>query len=252
MSARCTYCPQHGDQDGGTFCRWCGNRTHPGSPSHYDACGSFYSEPTPMAPRGWSTQQRPAVPEWVKNEARAWGRVFAFWLAVFVAVILLLALIIAVTPSNAATFNVPPAPEVQQLAHDLALAHWGAEPCGGNVAITWEHLGSTMNAHSNWVGNDPNTYAQCAVQFNLDVAWTWDKYCTVAEHESGHLTGHPHDDGVLMNPYYIGPTPECATVVKGSAQPLNASRSTTHHLRYRASRLTFLFHRSKDQRAKSS
>ena len=33
-------------------------------------------------------------------------------------------------------------------AHALAVARWGVEPCGGQVAVTWAHMGAGINARS--------------------------------------------------------------------------------------------------------
>ena len=61
-------------------------------------------------------------------------------------------------------------------AHALAVAHWGVEPCAGQVTVTWAHMGSGINARSTWMSYDvhnPATYTQCAISYNLDVDWDW-------------------------------------------------------------------------------
>src|SRR3954471_24724556 len=37
-----------------------------------------------------------------------------------------------------------------QLATQLARAHWGTDPCSGNVTIVWQPLGPDINAQSSW------------------------------------------------------------------------------------------------------
>jgi hypothetical protein len=110
---------------------------------------------------------------------------------------------------------VPAAAPLMTTAHGYAVARWGMEPCGGQVAVSWTHMGSGINARSQWMSidaHDPTTYSDCSVSYNLDVGWDWPKLCTVVEHELGHLTGHDHvnDPHDVMSPYYIYPAPECA------------------------------------------
>lgn len=100
----------------------------------------------------------------------------------------------------------------QDEAWSIATAHYGV-PCGGPVAISWNHAGSSVNARSTWMTadtRDPSNYTECAITFNYDVAWDWPKLCTVMEHEVGHLTGHVHEEDAIMSTYYNGPSPECA------------------------------------------
>ena len=114
----------------------------------------------------------------------------------------------------APALKVPAAPAVAAAAQALGATHWQREACGGQVAITWEHLGSRTNAESRWsapVGGDPSSYMRCTIAFSLDARWDWPKFCTVTEHELGHLNGHAHVDDAadLMSPYYFDATPEC-------------------------------------------
>jgi hypothetical protein len=116
----------------------------------------------------------------------------------------------------------PADPALMTAAHDLAVAHWGAEPCGGNVTVTWTHLGPGINARSQWMSVDlanALTYSACAVTYNLDVGWDWPKLCTVIEHELGHLSGHQHvpDPADIMSPYYTQPSAECSGAAPGAA-----------------------------------
>jgi hypothetical protein len=145
---------------------------------------------------------------------------------------LLLALLaIATLPAAAqAAAAVPvPVPASDALttsAHALAVARWGVDPCGGQVDVTWAHMGAGINARSTWMSVDihnASTYSQCSIAYNLDVDWDWPKLCTVIEHELGHLAGHEHvnDPHDAMSPYYVFPTPECAAALPG-AQPAPA------------------------------
>jgi hypothetical protein len=139
---------------------------------------------------------------------------------------------------------VPASDALTTTAHALAVAHWGVDPCAGQVTVTWAHMGAGINARSTWMSYDihnPATYSQCAISYNLDVDWDWPKLCTVIEHELGHLAGHDHVDDPhdVMSPYYVYPTPECAagggpvtapapaTTAQAPAVPPAASKATT-------------------------
>jgi hypothetical protein len=124
---------------------------------------------------------------------------------------------------------VPASDALTTTAHALAVAHWGAEPCAGQVTVTWAHMGAGINARSTWMSYDihnPATYTQCAISYNLDVDWDWPKLCTVIEHELGHLAGHDHvnDPHDVMSPYYVYPSPECAA---GAVAPAAAPAPAT-------------------------
>jgi hypothetical protein len=121
---------------------------------------------------------------------------------------------------------VPAADALTTTAHALAVARWGVEPCAGQVAVTWAHMGAGINARSQWMSIDihtPSTYTQCSITYNLDVDWDWPKLCTVVEHELGHLAGHDHvnDPHDVMSPYYVFPAAECAAA-QPAAQPAPA------------------------------
>jgi Matrixin len=110
---------------------------------------------------------------------------------------------------------VPAADALMTTAHALAVTRWGVDPCGGQVSVTWAHMGAGINARSQWMStnvSDPSTYSDCAISYNLDVDWDWPKLCTVVEHELGHLAGHDHvnDPHDVMSPYYVYPSSECA------------------------------------------
>jgi hypothetical protein len=146
------------------------------------------------------------------------------------------ALALALVPATAsaqASVPVPAAEPLMTAAHNLAVARWGMEPCGGQVTVSWGHMGPGINARSQWMSvdaHDPTTFSECAVAYNLDVSWDWPKLCTVIEHELGHLTGHDHVDDPhdVMSPYYVFPTPECAPAAAApSARPDAAARKAT-------------------------
>jgi hypothetical protein len=114
----------------------------------------------------------------------------------------------------APALKLPAAPSLTTAASTLATGHWQRAACDGQVAITWEHLGSDTNAEARWaspVGGDPSSYMRCSIAFSLDVHWDWPKLCTITEHELGHLNGNAHADDAtdLMSPYYVEATPEC-------------------------------------------
>jgi hypothetical protein len=126
---------------------------------------------------------------------------------------------------------VPAADSLMTTAHALAVARWGADPCGGQVAMSWGHMGAGINARSQWMSidiNDASTYSECTITYNLDVDWDWPKLCTVVEHEMGHLTGHDHvnDPHDVMSPYYVYPAAECALPkTQAATAPDRAPRS---------------------------
>jgi hypothetical protein len=128
---------------------------------------------------------------------------------------------------------VPAADSLMATAHSLAVARWATDACTGQVAMSWTHMGQGINARSQRMSidvNDPSTYSECSITYNLDVDWDWPKLCTVVEHELGHLSGHDHvnDPHDVMSPYYVFPAPEC-TLPKSqtAAAPDRAPRSVT-------------------------
>jgi hypothetical protein len=125
---------------------------------------------------------------------------------------------------------VPATDVLMSTAHGLAVSRWGVEACGGQVSVTWAHMGAGINARSQWMSTDvhnPATYSQCSIAYNLDVDWDWPKLCTVVEHELGHLSGHEHvnDPRDVMSPYYVYPSPECASG-QGAASAAPAPAAT--------------------------
>jgi hypothetical protein len=147
-------------------------------------------------------------------------------------------LALAVAPAAALADDAEPPPipvpatdALMTTAHSLAVARWGMEPCGGQVTMSWEHMGTGINARSQWMSidvHDPSTFSDCSITYNLDVDWDWPKLCTVVEHELGHLSGHDHVDDPhdVMSPYYVYPVPECTPPkAQSNAAPDRAPRS---------------------------
>lgn len=208
-------------------------------------------------PRTDSWQETNRLPKWVEREIRSLARLFVFTLAVFIAVILFLIFVILVTPANASDdeFPVPTTAVLQQQAIDHAKMHWEFDPCAGQVDISWDYMGDGVNARARWwvgVAGDPTTFSQCTVTFNLDTWWDTEKYCTVMEHEYGHLGGHEHVDDPtdLMSAYYTDAASDCLSPywpprppVKGKMAMLQTKHSDSYRLRYRARRAMRLTHR---------
>jgi hypothetical protein len=112
-----------------------------------------------------------------------------------------------------------------QTAIGLAKAHWGTNPCGGNVTIVWSQLDPSINAQSAWTNprsayDNPDLNTDCTVTFNPVADFDWPKFCTVTVHEYGHLSGKPHvnDSNDVMSPYYTKPVPECTAPANTPAQ----------------------------------
>jgi hypothetical protein len=113
-----------------------------------------------------------------------------------------------------------------QTAIGLAKAHWGTNPCGGNVTIVWSQLDPSINAQSAWTNprsayDNPDLNTDCTVTFNPIADFDWPKFCTVTVHEYGHLSGKPHvnDSNDVMSPYYTKPVPECTANTPPQFQP---------------------------------
>jgi Matrixin len=116
-------------------------------------------------------------------------------------------------------------PAMQQ-ARAIAVAHWGLDPCGGDVDVSWGSLPADENANSVWTNpyqdyGDAKDNTLCSVTFNTRQDWDWDKLCTVFVHEFGHLAGNPHssDPDDVMFPYYIGTNVPACEAVSPAAFP---------------------------------
>jgi hypothetical protein len=118
--------------------------------------------------------------------------------------------------SPATTFAVG-TPDMQT-AVDVARAHWGGDPCGGQIEVLWTPADAEINATSSWTNpksayDDPGLNGDCRVAFNPNAQFDWDKFCTVMVHEYGHLAGRPHAEaaGDVMAAYYTQPLTACQT-----------------------------------------
>lgn len=147
----------------------------------------------------------------------------------------------ASTASAARTFPVPASAAAYTAAHDVAVAHWGTDPCGGNVAISWTSLDASTNAIATWsnpvslFGNAGANY-DCSITYNLHQPWSWPMFCTITEHELGHLAGQQHvdDPSNVMSPYYTGPSAECLAAPDPVASPDPVSAKSRVAARARA------------------
>lgn len=104
-------------------------------------------------------------------------------------------------------------------AQGIARMAWGADACGGQVAIRWARMAPLINAGASWandggIWSSPAANTDCSVVLNAAVAFDWPKLCTVLVHEYGHLTGHRHSPNPrsVMYAYYVRPYPPCARV----------------------------------------
>lgn len=98
-------------------------------------------------------------------------------------------------------------------AQQIAVEHWGVNPCNGEVAIFAKDLGETTLAQAGYSSiNDLSIPTNCSVTYNSAMKdWTWPRFCTVTTHEYGHLLGYGHSDNEwnVMYPYYVHPIAEC-------------------------------------------
>lgn len=111
-------------------------------------------------------------------------------------------------------------------AQRLAVEHWGADACNGEVVTRWADLDEGTNATASWrnpsdAWNNAGENFDCIVELNTRADYTFRKLCTVLAHELGHLLGNPHAevDGVLMSAMYSGPLPACAAADPAADAP---------------------------------
>jgi hypothetical protein len=142
--------------------------------------------------------------------------------------------------ARATAFRVPASAAAYSAAHAVAVAHWGTDPCGGTVAIAWTSMHESINAVSDWTNptslyGNPAANGHCTITYNRREAWSWPMFCTITEHELGHLAGHQHvdDPNDVMSPYYTHPSPEClrtpapATAASAGSAAASAPTSAT-------------------------
>lgn len=103
-----------------------------------------------------------------------------------------------------------------ETARAIAIAHWGANPCGGVYTIAWVSMDVGTNATASWrnptdAWNNAGANFDCRIELNTQAAYDFAKLCTVLTHEIGHLVGRQHDPnpGQLMSAYYTTPLPAC-------------------------------------------
>jgi hypothetical protein len=114
--------------------------------------------------------------------------------------------------------------ELTQKAQDIARTIWAADPCAGQVSISWMTLSDSVNATSTWsnpIGqyDVPAQNTACAIAFNSATSWDWVRFCSILVHEYGHLTGHPHEDdpASVMNAFYTRPVDQCSAAAPTAA-----------------------------------
>jgi len=140
-------------------------------------------------------------------------------------------------------------------AQGIAVAYWGANPCGGKIDVRWTDLETDTNAISSWTNptsayDNPSQNGDCRVAFNRLLDFDWPRFCTVLVHEFGHLAGHDHSpnpDDVMVAVYHgpiaacdapPAPAPPVAAPAPAPAQPTAVTASTrstpaAHHVRVR-------------------
>ena len=101
-------------------------------------------------------------------------------------------------------------------AQEVAVAHWGKQPCGGTYELNWTVLDAQTNGTASWKNptdawNNVDENFDCVIDLNPEAGFDFPKLCTVMAHEVGHLLGNPHSEqaGQLMSPFYSEPLPEC-------------------------------------------
>ena len=111
----------------------------------------------------------------------------------------------------------------------IAVAHWGANPCGGAYTLTWSPLDIGTNATASWrnptdAWNNAGANFDCRIDINPQADFDFPKLCTVMTHEIGHLLGRQHDDnpGQVMSAYYTSPLAACQ-----GAQPTTTGTETS-------------------------
>jgi hypothetical protein len=111
-----------------------------------------------------------------------------------------------------------------EAAKAVAIAHWGAQPCGGQVLVSWTTTDATTNATAAWRNpsdpwSNPGANFDCRIDLNTQAGFDFAKLCSVLAHEMGHLLGRAHDgdSGTLMSAYYSSPLASCQSASPESA-----------------------------------
>ena len=121
------------------------------------------------------------------------------------------------------------------LAVSIAERYWDADPCGGDVALSWATVDpSWVNARAYWsnpigVSGHADANFACSVVFNANAWLPWPRFCSVVAHEYGHLTGHSHSDDPsdVMAGVIRTTLPACAAVADPAAMGRARSRMGT-------------------------
>lgn len=90
------------------------------------------------------------------------------------------------------------------MAKNVAADFWGVPPCGDpTIALDWS------NGGQNGAWAFP---AACLIGIDVALPWTWRYVCAVMVHEYGHLWGHTHSEGGVMDSAALHPEliPRCA------------------------------------------
>ncbi len=145
--------------------------------------------------------------------------------------------------------------EAVRAAVRIAAEHWGGDPCGGAVTMTWTTLAAGTNATASWrnptdAWHNPGENFDCRIELSAAAPYDWPKLCTVVVHELGHLRGHAHDEtDHVMAAIYRGPHAACAQTAEpgrpaaapapaaarpATARPATARRTSIRRARRRA------------------
>lgn len=95
---------------------------------------------------------------------------------------------LAITASAQASL----APGWEAPARKVATNYWGGEPpCG---APTIDYGWSNGGVNGGWAFPD-----RCNIGIDSSYVWSWHTFCGEIVHEYGHLHGHGHEPGTIMD-----------------------------------------------------
>ena len=136
----------------------------------------------------------------------------------------------AAIAAPAPALKVPAAPSVFAAAGALGAAHWQREACGGQVAITWEHLGSRTNAQSRWsaAGRRPDAYCAARSPSASTPAGTGRSSAPSPSTSWATSTATATlTTSDLMSPYYFEATPDAGEAPMPGAPARSKARAGT-------------------------